>query len=149
MASLQKISPFLWFNGEAEEAARFYVSLFPDSKITMISPMSAQFELCGLSFMALNGGPQYKFTEAVSFFVTCADQSEVDAYWGGFLAGGATESQCGWLKDKWGLSWQIIPEALGRYLGEADRARANRVMQAMLGMKKIVIADLDAAAAAA
>lgn len=149
MASLQKISPFLWFNGEAEEAARFYVSLFPDSKITMISPMSAQFELCGLSFMALNGGPQYKFNEAVSFFVTCADQSEVDAYWSGFLAGGATESQCGWLKDKWGLSWQIIPEALGRYLGEADRARANRVMQAMLGMKKIVIADLDAAAAAA
>ncbi len=146
MASVQKISPFLWFNGEVEEAVKFYVSLFPDSKIITINAMTATFELGGVEFMALNGGPQFKFNEAVSFFVKCKDQAEVDIYWNAFLAAGGTQSQCGWLKDRFGLSWQIIPDALGRYMSDPDRAKANRVMQAMLKMKKIVVADLDAAA---
>jgi predicted 3-demethylubiquinone-9 3-methyltransferase (glyoxalase superfamily) len=148
MPSVQKISPFLWFDGQMEEAARFYVSLFPDSSITSMNAMSGAFNLCGVEFMALNAGPQFKFNEAVSFFVACKDQAEVDRYWTAFLADGGTESQCGWLKDRFGLSWQIIPEALGRYLGDPDRARAQRVMQAMLKMKKIDVAALDRAAAA-
>ena len=144
----QKISPFLWFDNNLEEAVTFYVSIFPDAKITMINPMTASFEMGGVAFMALNGGPMFKFTEAVSLFVKCKDQAEVDKYWNAFLANGGTESQCGWLKDKFGLSWQIIPDALGRYMGDPDRAKADRVMQAMLKMKRIMIADLDRAAAA-
>ena len=144
----QTISPFLWFDNNLEEAVTFYVSIFPDAKITMINPMSASFEMGGVAFMALNGGPMFKFTEAVSLFVKCKDQAEVDKYWNAFLANGGTESQCGWLKDKFGLSWQIIPDALGRYMGDPDRAKADRVMQAMLKMKKIIVADLDRAAAA-
>lgn len=147
MPSVQKITPFLWFDGNMEEAVRFYVSILPDSKVTMINPMSAQFELCGITFMALNGGPQFKFTEAVSLFVSCQDQEEVDRYWNAFLENGGTESQCGWLKDRFGLSWQIIPVALGRYMGDPDREKANRVVQAMLNMKKIIVADLERAAA--
>lgn len=146
MPSLQKIAPFLWFDGNMEEAVRFYVSILPDSQITMINQMTAQFELCGVTFMALNGGPQFKFTEAVSLFVSCKDQEEVDRYWNAFIANGGSESQCGWLKDRFGLSWQIVPEALGRYMSDPDREKANRVVQAMLKMKKIVIADLDRAA---
>lgn len=145
MASVQKISPFLWFDNNMEEAVKFYVSVFPDSKVTMMSPMTSSFELCGQEFMALNGGPMFKFSEAVSFFVKCRDQAEVDAYWSKLLAGGGAEGQCGWLKDRYGLSWQIIPDALGRYLQDADPAKSQRVMQAMLKMKKIVIADLDKA----
>ena len=144
----QKISPFLWFDNNLEEAVTFYVSLFPDAKITMINPMTASFEMGGVAFMALNGGPMFKFTEAISLFVTCKDQAEVDRYWDAFLANGGKESQCGWLKDKFGLSWQIIPDALGRYMSDPDRKKADRVMQAMLKMKKIIIADLDRAAAA-
>lgn len=144
----QKISPFLWFDNNLEAAVTFYVSLFPDAKIAMINPMTASFEMGGVAFMALNGGPMFKFTEALSLFVTCKDQAEVDRYWNAFLANGGTESQCGWLKDRFGLSWQIIPEALGRYMSDPDRAKADRVMQAMLKMKKIIIADLDRAAAA-
>ncbi|OYX49015.1 MAG: hypothetical protein B7Y90_08815 [Alphaproteobacteria bacterium 32-64-14] len=147
MATAHKIAPFLWFNGNLEEAVTFYTSLFPDSKIAMINPMSAQFELCGVTFMALNGGPQFTFNEAVSFFVSCKDQADVDRYWNAFINNGGKESQCGWLKDKFGLSWQIIPDALGRYMGDPDRAKANRVIQAMLKMQKIIVADLDRAAA--
>jgi len=146
MASVQKIAPYLWFDGNMEEAVKLYASILPDSKINVINPMMAQFELCGVTFMALNGGPQFKFTEAVSLFVKCKDQEEVDRYWDAFIANGGTESQCGWLKDKFGLSWQIIPDALGRYMGDPDREKANRVMQAMLKMKKIIVADLERAA---
>ena len=146
MASVQKIAPSLWFDGNMEEAVKLYASILPDSKINVINPMMAQFELCGVTFMALNGGPQFKFTEAVSLFVKCKDQEEVDRYWDAFIANGGAESQCGWLKDKFGLSWQIIPDALGRYMGDPDREKANRVMQAMLKMKKIIVADLERAA---
>jgi predicted 3-demethylubiquinone-9 3-methyltransferase (glyoxalase superfamily) len=148
MATVQKIAPFLWFDGKAEEAAKLYTSIFPDSKIIMSSPMTAQFEIAGVEFMALNGGPDFKFNEAVSFLVKCKDQAEVDKYWNAFIAAGGAEGKCGWLKDKFGVSWQIIPDALGRYLGDPDREKANRVMQAMFKMKKIVVADLDRAAAA-
>ena len=146
MASVQKIAPYLWFDGNMEEAVKLYASILPDSKINVINPMMAQFELCGVTFMALNGGPQFKFTEAVSLFVKCKDQEEVDRYWDAFIANGGTESQCGWLKDKFGLSWQIIPDALGRHMGDPDREKASRVMQAMLKMKKIIVADLERAA---
>jgi predicted 3-demethylubiquinone-9 3-methyltransferase (glyoxalase superfamily) len=147
MPAMQKIAPFLWFDGDMEEAVKFYVSVLPDSRVISINPMSASFVLCGVEFMGLNGGPMFKFTEALSLFVKCEDQAEVDLYWNAFLENGGTESQCGWLKDKYGLSWQIIPNALGRYMSDPDRAKANRVMQAMLQMKKIVVAELDAAAA--
>jgi len=148
MATVQKIAPFLWFDGNMEDALKLYTSILPDSKIISINQMSAQFELCGVAFMALNGGPQFRFSEAISLFVTCKDQAEVDRYWNAFLADGGAESQCGWLKDRFGLSWQIIPEALGRYMSDPDRAKADRVIQAMLKMKKIIVADLDRAAAA-
>jgi predicted 3-demethylubiquinone-9 3-methyltransferase (glyoxalase superfamily) len=107
--------------------------------------MSATFEIEGQTFIAFNGGPRFQFNEAVSFFVRCEGQAEVDAYWAKLIADGGTEGRCGWLKDKFGLSWQVIPEQLGRYLGDPDRAKADRVLQAMLAMKKIVIAELDAA----
>lgn len=148
MPAVQKIAPFLWFDNTMEEAVNFYTSLLPDSKIISLNPMSATFTLCGVEFMCLNGGPMFKFTEALSLFVKCADQVEVDRYWNAFLENGATETQCGWLKDKYGLSWQIIPDALGRYMSDPDREKANRVMQAMFKMKKIIVADLDRAAAA-
>jgi predicted 3-demethylubiquinone-9 3-methyltransferase (glyoxalase superfamily) len=144
---MQKISPFLWFDGQAEEAAKFYVSVFKEARLVSSNAMSATFELFGQEFMALNGGPMYKFTEAVSFFIKCADQKEVDYYWSKLSEGGA-EQPCGWLKDKFGLSWQVIPNRLTELLFDADRAKANRAMQAMLKMKKIDIAALDAAAAA-
>ena len=149
MPAMQKISPFLWFDGNMEEAVKFYVSVLPDSSVMSMNPMSSNFVLSGVEFMGLNGGPMFKFTEAVSLFVKCADQAEVDRYWDAFIANGGAESQCGWLKDKFGLSWQIIPDALGHYMSHPDRAKANRVMQAMLKMKKIIVADLEAAAEAA
>ena len=147
---MQKITPFLWFDGNAEEAMKFYVSVFKNSKIlsTMPGPdgkvLTGTFQLEGQKFMALNGGPQFKFTEAISLFVDCETQAEVDELWNKLTEGGG-ESQCGWLKDKFGLSWQIIPSALGRLLGDKDRAKANRVMQAMLQMKKIDIKGLQQA----
>jgi len=158
---MSKITPFLWFDDRLEEAANFYVSVFKDAKLVSINrqpgtgpgdpgkAFSAEFELQGQPFMALNGGPQFTFTEAISFFVKCADQAEVDYYWNALTANGGEESQCGWLKDKYGLSWQIIPDALVRGLSDPDGARAQRVMQAMLKMQKIDIAALDQAAAAA
>jgi predicted 3-demethylubiquinone-9 3-methyltransferase (glyoxalase superfamily) len=148
---MQKITTFLWFDGDAEEAMKFYVSVFKNSKIlsTMPGPdgkvLTGTFQLEGQQFMALNGGPHFKFTEAISLFVNCETQAEVDDLWNKLTAGGGAESQCGWLKDKFGLSWQIIPSALGRLLGDKDRVKAGRVMQAMLKMRKIDIAKLQQA----
>jgi predicted 3-demethylubiquinone-9 3-methyltransferase (glyoxalase superfamily) len=141
---MSKITPFLWFDGHAEEAARFYTSIFKNSRIESVSPMSATFHLDGQKFMALNGGPQFKFTEAISFFVNCETQAEMDDLWDKLTAGG-TKQQCGWLKDKFGVSWQIIPSILGKMLQDEDQEKAGRVMQAMLQMEKISIARLKQA----
>ena len=142
---MAKVSPFLWFVGNMKEAVDFYVSVFKDARVLEISPMSARFELLGREFLALNAHPHQPFTEAISFFVEVENQEEVDYYWRALLAGGGKEQMCGWLKDRFGVSWQVIPKALGRYLSDKDRAKAERTMQAMLKMKKIVIADLDKA----
>jgi predicted 3-demethylubiquinone-9 3-methyltransferase (glyoxalase superfamily) len=153
---MQKITPFLWFDGKAEEAMNFYVSIFKNSKIGRVSRytdagpgpkgsvMSATFVLEGQEFYALNGGPQFKFTPAISLFVNCETQQEVDDLWNKLSEGGR-EDQCGWLQDKYGLSWQLIPTALGKMLGDKDAAKASRVMQAMLKMKKIDIKGLQQA----
>lgn len=140
----QKITPFLWFDGKAEEAARFYTSVFKNSKIGSITPMSATFRLDGVDFIALNGGPQFKFTEAVSFFVRCGTQEEIDYFWEKLSAGGE-KGRCGWLKDKFGVSWQIIPPILGKMLNDEDDAKSQRVMQAMLQMNKIDVKTLQQA----
>jgi predicted 3-demethylubiquinone-9 3-methyltransferase (glyoxalase superfamily) len=142
---MHRITPFLWFDGTAEEAMNFYVSVFPNSRVLSVSPMTVSFELEGQRFYGLNGGPTFRFTEAVSFFVDCETQEEVDAYWSKLTAAGGQPGQCGWLKDRFGLSWQIIPKALGRLLGDQDRTKAERVMQAMLTMGKIDIAGLERA----
>jgi len=154
---MQKIAPFLWFNDNAEEAMNFYVSVFKNSKIVRTDRygdagpgakgtlMSGTFQLEGQEFYALNGGPQFKFTEAISLFVNCETQQEVDELWAKLTADGGEESQCGWLKDKFGLSWQIIPTALGEMLGDKDPERSKRVMEAMLKMRKIDIKALDQA----
>jgi predicted 3-demethylubiquinone-9 3-methyltransferase (glyoxalase superfamily) len=157
---MQKITPFLWFDDQAEEAARFYVSLFEDSEITEVtrypegSPgepgavMTVGFRIAGQEFTALNGGPQFPFTEAISLYVHCADQDEVDRFWSQLTDGGE-ESQCGWLKDRYGLSWQIVPDRLGELLSDPDPARAQAAMQAMLQMSKIDIKVMEDAANAA
>jgi predicted 3-demethylubiquinone-9 3-methyltransferase (glyoxalase superfamily) len=142
---MQKITPFLWFDGQAEEAARFYTSIFKKSKIESISPMSATFRLDGVKFIALNGGPQFKFTEAISFFVSCKAQKEIDYFWQKLSAGGE-KSRCGWLKDRFGVSWQLIPPILGELLNDEDDEKSNRVMQAMLKMTKLDIKKLKQAA---
>lgn len=144
---MQKITPFLWFDGRLEEAVKFYTSVFKDSRVVSINPMSATFVIEGQEFMGLNGGPMFTFNEAVSFFIRCETQDEVDYYWDALTADGGSEGKCAWLKDKFGVSWQVVPSALGKYLGDADREKANRVMQAMMKMSKIVIADLNRAAA--
>ena len=142
---MTSITPFLWFANNVPEAVAFYKAVFPNAKVETVSDLMAVFELEGQRFHALNGGPQYRFTEAVSFFISVETQAEVDYFWSRLTADGGEESRCGWLKDKFGLSWQVIPSALGRYLGDPDRTRANRVMQAMMEMRKIIIADLDRA----
>jgi len=148
---MQKISPFLWFDDQAEEAANLYVSLFEDSEVTHVTPgpggraQWVGFTLAGQGFMALNGGPQYSFTEAVSFFVRCKDQGEVDRLWTQLTDGGE-EGQCGWLKDRFGLSWQIIPDRLSELLSDPDPDRSRRAMQAMLQMRKIDVQGLEDAA---
>ena len=156
---MQKITPFLWYDTQAEEAAKFYVSIFPKSKILKMawygdagpgpkgSVMTVEFELAGQRMIALNGGPHFKFTEAISLSVDCKDQKEVDRYWTRLSQGGQ-ESMCGWLKDKYGLSWQVNPSILGKLLSDKDAKKAQRVMEAMLKMKKIDIAALKAAAEA-
>ena len=140
-----KITPFLWYNNNAEEAASFYVSVFPDSKILTVTPMIVVFQLAGQTFQALNGGPRFQFTEAISLFVDVDTQAEVDALWNKLIADGGAPSQCGWLKDKYGLSWQIIPNTLMKLMSDPDPVKANRVMQAMLKMSKIDIGLLQAA----
>ena len=153
---MQKIVPFLWFDGNAEEAMNFYVSIFKNSKVVSVTRygdagpgkkgtvMAATFQLEGQDFYALNGGPQYKFTPAISLFVNCETQQEVDALWKKLSAGGR-EDQCGWLQDKYGLSWQIIPTVLGQMLGDKDAKKANAAMKAMLQTKKIDIKALQQA----
>lgn len=156
---MQKIVTYLWFDSQAEEAANLYTSLFADSKVTEVSRygeagpgpagtvMVVHFQLAGQEFIALNGGPQFKFNEAVSLYVNCETQEEVDDLWGKLTADGGEEQPCGWLKDKYGLSWQIIPTALPELLNDPDPARAKRVMEAMFQMTKIDIATLKAARA--
>jgi predicted 3-demethylubiquinone-9 3-methyltransferase (glyoxalase superfamily) len=157
---MQKIDPFLWFDGNAEEAATFYVSLFDDSEITNIarypegtpgqagSVMTMNFTLAGQPFIALNGGPSLTFSAATSFFVHCKDQDEVDRLWDQLTDGGETQN-CGWVTDRFGVTWQIVPDRLGELLGDPDPERANRAMQAMLAMDKIEIKGLEDAANAA
>lgn len=153
---MQKIIPFLWFDGKAEEAAKFYTSIFKDSKITKVtryggagpgakgSVMSVVFQLEGQEFFALNGGPHFTFSPAISFFVNCETQGEVDALWEKLSAGGEKQ-RCGWLKDKFGVSWQVIPTALGRLLQDEDATRSQAVMRAMMQMDKIDVAGLERA----
>ena len=141
---MAKVSPFLWFEGNMQEAVTFYMSVFKDAKLVSMNPAMATFELLGQRFLALNAHPHHKFNEAISFFIDCDTQAEVDYYWEKLAEGGG-QQQCGWLKDRFGLSWQVIPKALGRFLMDEDREKANRVMQAMLKMKKIVVADLETA----
>jgi predicted 3-demethylubiquinone-9 3-methyltransferase (glyoxalase superfamily) len=140
-----KITTFLWFDSKADEAAKLYCSIFPISKITSSSPMSTSFEIEGQRFTAFNGGPHYKLNPAISLFVSCNTQAEVDALWNRFLAEGGKESKCGWLVDRFGLSWQIIPTRLLELMGDRDPVKANRVVQCMLGMQKIDIAALERA----
>lgn len=155
---MSKISPCLWFDGEAEEAANFYVSLLPGSKIEAVqrnvvdgpggkagSVLVVEFTLAGQRFMALNGGMRFEYTHAVSFKIDCADQAEVDRLWETLLSGGGQAERCGWLRDRYGVSWQIIPAALPKYLGGPDRAGAQRAMAAMMGMVKLDIEGLKRA----
>jgi predicted 3-demethylubiquinone-9 3-methyltransferase (glyoxalase superfamily) len=142
MKTKQKITTFLWYDGRAEEAARLYVSIFKkDAKVHSVSPMSVTFRLAGQEFIALNGGPQYKFTPAVSLFVSCKDQREVDYFWKRLVAGGEP-SRCGWLVDRFGLSWQIVPTMLGDTIFGKDRAGAQRAIAAMLKMQKLDVKAL-------
>jgi predicted 3-demethylubiquinone-9 3-methyltransferase (glyoxalase superfamily) len=159
MAVLQKITPCLWFDSEAEEAARFYVSVFRNARIGKISRygeegfeihgrpegsvMTVEFEIEGQNFTALNGGPHFKFNEAISFQIPCETQEEIDHYWESLSAGGKIQ-QCGWLKDKFGVSWQIFPADLGKMMSDSDKEKAGRAMRAMLGMKKLDLAELRA-----
>ena len=155
--TMSKIAPCLWFDGEAEEAANFYVSLLPESRIDRIqrnvtdaqagkagSVLVVSFTLAGQRFLAINGGTRFEYTPAISFQVDCADQAEVDQLWDALSGGGSTE-RCGWLKDRYGISWQIVPAILPKLLGDRDPAKAQRVMQAMLRMSKLDIAGLEAA----
>jgi predicted 3-demethylubiquinone-9 3-methyltransferase (glyoxalase superfamily) len=155
---MQKITSWLWFDTEAEEAAQFYTSVFDNSRVLEISRfgeagprpagsvMTVSFELDGQQFVALNGGPEFTFSEAISFQVACAGQAEVDRFWAALTSGGGQESQCGWLKDKFGVSWQIVPAELGELLGDPDPERAGRATQAMFKMSKLDIAELRRAA---
>jgi predicted 3-demethylubiquinone-9 3-methyltransferase (glyoxalase superfamily) len=155
-----KITPFLWFDTEGEDAAEFYVSVFPNSRIVDVqhygeagprpagTVMTVAFELEGQRFVALNGGPDFTFNEAISFEVECGDQDEVDGYWSALTEGGGQPGPCGWVKDKFGVSWQIVPKRLTELLADSDRAKAQRVMAAMLQMGKIEIAELERAAEA-
>ncbi|NWG34763.1 MAG: VOC family protein [Chloroflexi bacterium] len=148
---MKKITPFLWFDTQAEEAMNFYVSLFKNSKMLGVSrgpdgrAFSVSFELDGQEFIGLNAGRQFKFNEAISMFVHCEDQEEVDYFWNALTADGGEESMCGWLKDKYGLSWQIIPKQLGELMSDPNPVKSQRVMGAMLQMKKIIVADLQKA----
>jgi len=155
---MKKINPFLWFDSEAEQAAKFYVGIFKNSKVGKITHygedgpgpkanvMTVEFTLDKVDFVALNGGPQFKFTEAISFSVNCETQDEIDYFWAKLSADGGSTGQCGWLKDKFGLSWQVTPVFLGDMLADRDTEKANRVMKAIMDMDKIDIAALEKAA---
>jgi predicted 3-demethylubiquinone-9 3-methyltransferase (glyoxalase superfamily) len=153
---MDKIKTFLWYDNQAEEAAKLYTSLFPDSRITNVMKYEnagpsgtvtiVDFELAGREFVAMSAGPEFKFNESISIMVDCEDQAEVDRYWNALTANGGEESMCGWLKDPWGLSWQIVPKVMNQLLGDPDPARAGRAMRAMLSMQKLDIAALQAAA---
>ena len=143
---MTSITPFLWFDNNVPEAVAFYKSVFPNARVETVNDFMASFELEGQKFLGLNGGSTYQFTEAVSFMVNCETQEEVDRFWSA-LSDGGDEGPCGWLKDRFGLSWQIVPTALMRLLSDPDKEKANRVMGAMLQMKKIEIAELERAAA--
>lgn len=155
---MPKITPFLWFDTQAEEAAKFYVSVFGNSKIVETTHygegsskpagtvLTVEFELDGTRFLALNGGPHFQFSEAVSFSIDCKSQDEIDYYWNKLTADGGGPLKGGWLKDRFGVSWQVVPEMMPRLLQDPDRAKASRAMKAMLKMKKIVIADIETAA---
>jgi predicted 3-demethylubiquinone-9 3-methyltransferase (glyoxalase superfamily) len=155
---MPSIKPFLWFNTEAEEAANFYVSVFPNSRVVYVSHygehgpgpkgsvMTVEFELDGQRFVALNGGPLFKFTEAVSFVIECKDQAEIDHYWSKLTAGGGKEVECGWLKDKYGLPWQVVPDKWHEWLGSGDPARSERVMREVMQMKRLDFARMQKAA---
>ena len=148
---MKKITPFLWFDTQAEEAMNLYISLFKNSKVLNISrgpdgrAFIVSFELDGQEFMALNAGPEFKFNESISMYVDCEDQAEVDYLWEALTAEGGEESMCGWLKDKYGLSWQIVPKQLGELMGAPDPEKSARVREAMLKMQKIIVADLQRA----
>jgi predicted 3-demethylubiquinone-9 3-methyltransferase (glyoxalase superfamily) len=142
---IQKVTPFLWYQEKAEEAARFYVSVFKNSKIIETNSMMATFELEGAQFIAFNGGPAQKLDHNISLFIRCETQDEVDYFWNKLKADGGREVQCGWLVDRFGLSWQVVPNILGDLLGDDDREKADRAMQAMLGMVKLDIAALKKA----
>ncbi len=155
---MPSITPNLWFDGNAEEAAAFYASIFPGGAVTSVlrapgdnpstregAVLLASFSICGMPFTGLNGGPQFRFTEAVSFEIGCADQAEADYYWEALVAGGGEHSMCGWLKDRYGLSWQVVPKQAGDYLGGPDPDGARRAMEAMLTMTRL---DVDALRAA-
>lgn len=156
---MSKIHPFLWFDTQAEDAANFYCAIFPNSKVTKVvrnteaapgatgGVLTVEFELDGMTVVALNGGPHFKFTEAFSFTIDCETQAEVDRYWDALLQGGGAPSQCGWLKDRFGLSWQVVPTQLPKLLSDPDRGKANRAMAAMMKMAKIDLAAIEAAAA--
>ena len=151
---MKKITPFLWFDDQAEQAMRFYVSIFENSRVLEVTPgpdgktMGVRFELEGQEFTGLNAGPEFAFTEAISLYVNCKDQAEVDDLWAKLSAGAGEESRCGWVKDRFGLWWQIIPEALPRLMRDPDPVKAKRVVDAMLKMKKIDVAELERAYAA-
>ena len=155
---MDKITPCLWFDGNAEEAARFYTGIFPNSSMESVddapgdtpsgpkdSVLAVNFTLAGQSYIALNGGPEFKFNEAISLSIDCEDQAEVDRYWTALLADGGQESVCGWLKDKFGVSWQIVPAILDRLISDSDQGKADRVMAAVMKMKKLDIAELKRA----
>jgi predicted 3-demethylubiquinone-9 3-methyltransferase (glyoxalase superfamily) len=159
---MDRIVPCLWFDGQAEEAAGFYVTLFPDSRVDAVhrSPadfpsgregdvLTVEFTLAGRTYVGLNGGPLFKFTEALSFQIPCEDQAEVDRYWNAILANGGRPSACGWINDRWGLSWQVFPRRLPEMLGSPDRAAAKRAMKAMMEMVKLDLGELERAYAGA
>jgi predicted 3-demethylubiquinone-9 3-methyltransferase (glyoxalase superfamily) len=143
---MKKITPFLWFNNQAEEAMNFYVSVFKNSKVLSVSPLTVHFELNGQEFVGLNGGPGFPFTEAVSFVVNCETQQEVDDYWTKLTADGGKPGRCGWLKDKFGVSWQVVPTILGELLRDNDSQKSGRVVNAVMQMDKLDIARLQQAA---
>ena len=155
---MANIAPCLWFNGEAEDAAKLYVALFPDSAIVAVSRWGAgapfpagtalmvEFKLAGQRYQALNGGPQYQLSEAMSLSISCSDAAEVDYYWNALTSGGGTEGRCGWLKDRFGVSWQVVPDGLGKLISDPDTGRAGRAMKAMMTMRKLDLAAMRAAA---